>query len=171
MTRLATLAASLFVAACAALTPAPVSIVGLPTAFEMGGRMSVAHSGQGGIFRIRWSRAPADDTWVIATPVGTEMARIERTPGGGLTVLRPGEAPVSAASFADLTEDLLGAPLDERLLVAWLHGRPVAGPEGWSVTIDESQHFGSTEVARRITASRGDTVVKLVVDDYRARRD
>ncbi len=99
------------------------------------------------------------------------MARIERDPGGGLTVLRPGAAPVSATSFAELTESLLGAPLDERLLVAWLHGRPVAGPQGWSVTIDESQHFGTAEVARRITAARGDTVVKLVVDDYRARPD
>ena len=78
---------------------------------------------------------------------------------------------MSATSFADLTENLLGAALDERLLIAWLHGRALAGPEGWAVTIDESQRFGDTEVARRVTASRGDTVLKLVIDDYRAKPD
>lgn len=78
---------------------------------------------------------------------------------------------MSATSFAELTENLLGAALDERLLISWLHGRALAGPEGWAVTIDESQRFGATEVARRVTASRGDTVLKLVVDDYRTQPD
>ncbi len=107
---------------------------------------------------------------MLATPFGTEVARIERA-SDGLTVHRPGETPITATSFAELTDNLLGAPLDERLLVAWLHGRPFAGPEGWAVSIDESQRVGARDVARRITASRGDTVVKLVVDDYRARPD
>jgi outer membrane biogenesis lipoprotein LolB len=161
------MAATLLVAACAAVPPTPIPLDGLPAAFEMGGRLSLAQEGRGEILRLRWSHSPSDDVWVLATPVGTEVARIERT-AGGLTVLRPGEAPMSATSFAELTQNLLGAALDERLLIAWLHGRPVAGPEAWAVTIDESKRFGVTEVARRITASRGDTVLKLVVDDYRA---
>ena len=168
MTRLATMAALSLVAACTVLPPAPIPLDGLPAAFEMGGRMSVSRSGQGEIFRIRWTHSPAAAEWVLATPVGTEIARIERS-AGGLTVYRPGSAPVSAASFGDLTENLLGAALDERLLIAWLHGRPAAGPEGWAVTIDESQRLGASEVARLITAAHADTVVKLVVDDYRTR--
>jgi hypothetical protein len=161
------MAAALAVAACAAVPPAPIPLEGLPSAFEMAGRLSVAQSGQGEILRIRWNHSPGDDAWVLATPVGTEVARIERA-DGGFTVLRPGATPVSASTFAELTDWLLGEPLDERLLVAWLHGRPVSGPGGWAVTIGESQRFGATEVARRITATRGETVVKLVVDDYRA---
>ncbi|HEX4944100.1 MAG TPA: outer membrane lipoprotein LolB [Usitatibacteraceae bacterium] len=169
MTRFATMAAAAFVAACATAPRVPIPLDGLPAAFEMGGRLSVAQSGQGEILRIRWSHALSDDTWVLATPVGTEVARIERDHAAeGLTVLRPGAEPMSAASFAELTQSLLGAALDERLLVAWLHGRPLAGPEGWAVTIDESQRIGEADVARRITATRGDTVVKLVVDQYRA---
>lgn len=168
MTRLATLAAALLAAACAALPPAPVPLEGLPGAFEMAGRISVARSGQGEILRIRWSHGPASDAWVLASPVGTEVARIETAPEGGLRVLRPGAQPLAASSFAELTENLLGAALDERLLIAWLHGRPAAGPEGWAVSIDESRRFGPSEVARRITATRGELVVKLVVDDYRA---
>lgn len=166
MRRFAPLAAALLVAACAAVPPAPIPLDGLPEAFAMGGRMSVAQGGQGEILRLRWTHAPAGDLWVLATPVGTEVARIERD-AAGLTVHRPGQAPVTAASFAELSQNLLGAALDERLLVAWLHGRPLGGPEGWSVTIDGAQRLGSTEVARRITATRDDIVVKLVVDDYR----
>jgi len=93
----------------------------------MGGRLSVAQSGQGEILRIRWSHRPSEAPGCSPPPVGTEVARIERA-DGGLTVLRPGAVPVSASSFAELTEYLLGAPLDERLLIAWLHGRPSRGP-------------------------------------------
>lgn len=162
------MAAALLVAACAGLPPAPIALDGIPASFEMGGRLSVAQAGHGEILRIRWDHQPSRGEWALATPVGTEVARIERA-DGGLTIFRPGAPPASAASFAELTENLLGAALDERLLVAWLHGRAIAGPEGWAVTIDESQRLGDVEVARRITASRGDTVVKIVVDDYRAR--
>ncbi|MBK6980779.1 MAG: hypothetical protein IPH30_04060 [Betaproteobacteria bacterium] len=168
MTRLAILLAALLVAACAALAPAPVALDGLPRAFEVSGRLSIAQSGQGEILRMRWIHGPDDDAWDLASPVGTLVARIVRSEAG-LTVHRPGAAPLSASSFAELTENLLGAALDERLLVAWLHGRPLAGPEGWAVTIDESQRIGNQEVARRITASRDDIVVKLVVDQYRPR--
>lgn len=167
MSRLASLAAVLVVAACATAPAPPIPLEGLPETFEMGGRLSVARSGQGEIMRIRWSHGPGSDSWVIATPVGTEVARIERT-AGAIVLLRPGETPMEASSFADLTENLLGAPLDERLLVAWLHARPAAGPEGWAVAFDGTRRIGEADVARRVTATRGDTVLKLVVDDYRA---
>lgn len=169
MTRLALLAA-LLVAACASVPPAPIPLDGLPAAFEMGGRLSVAQSGHGEILRLRWSHAPGSDTWVLATPVGTEVVRIERG-ADGVVASRPGAPPMAAASFADLTENLLGAALDERLLVAWLHGRPLPGPGGWAVTIDESQRLGGQALARRVTATQGEVVVKLVVDDYRPRPD
>lgn len=167
MNRPALLATALLAAACTVLPPAPVPLDGLPEAFEMAGRLSVAQSGRGEILRLRWRHRADEDDWVLATPVGTEVARIERR-GAGLVLHRPGESPVQAASLADLTESLLGAALDERLLVAWLHGRPVAGLGEWVVTIDESQRFGAMEVARRVTALRGEVTVKLVVDDYRA---
>ena len=168
MKRIFSLGAALLVAACATV-PAPViPLDGLPAAFAMSGRIAIRHGAEGEIARLRWERASQSDVWVLASPVGTELARIERGPEG-LVVHRSGAAPLAAASFSELTENLLGAALDERLLVAWLHRRPVAGPDGWEVTIDESQRLGGHEVARRITASRGETVVKLVVDDYEVR--
>jgi outer membrane lipoprotein LolB len=168
MKRLLSLGAALLVAACATMPAPEISLDGLPASFAMSGRIAIRHGSEGEIARLRWERGSHSDVWVLATPLGTELARIERGPEG-LVVHRPGAAPLAAGSFSELTGNLLGAALDERLLVAWLHRRPLAGPEGWEVTIDESQQLGGSEVARRITASRGDTVVKLVVDDYRAR--
>jgi outer membrane biogenesis lipoprotein LolB len=168
MKRFVLVAAAVLVSSCAALAPplAPIALDGLPSSFEMSGRLSVAQAGRGDIARLRWTHAPATDLWVLASPVGTELARIERS-GEGLVVERPGEAAVRAASFSRLSEQLLGAAIDERLLIAWLHGRPLAGPEGWRVTIDESQRLGDRDIARRITASRDEVTVKLVVDAYR----
>jgi len=157
--------AVLAVAACASVPAPEVALAGLPAAFEMRGRIAVRHRAQGEMATLRWQRTSASDTWVLATPLGTELARIERD-AEGLTVYRPGSAPLAVASFAELTENLLGGARDDRLLVAWLHGRPAAGSAGWAVHIDESQFLAGREVARRLTATRDDTVVKLVVDAY-----
>lgn len=167
MNRLCSLAAALAVAACASVPAPPIPLDGLPAAFEMSGRISVRRGSEGEIARLRWARSPRAEVWVLASPVGTELARVERG-AQGLVVTRPGEAPLEAASFSELTEGLLGAALDERLLVAWLHRRPAAGPEGWEVSVDETQVLDGQAVARRITATRGDTQVRLVVDGYRA---
>lgn len=164
------MATAFLVAACATAPPPAIPLDGLPAAFEMAGRMSVTQEGHGDIARIRWSRTPAADAWVISNPVGTELARIERGPGG-IVLFRPGAQPMSSGSFAELTEAVLGAPLDERLLVAWLHGRPLAGPEGWVVTIDETRRLGGREVARRVTAARDGVTVKLVVDEYESAKE
>jgi outer membrane biogenesis lipoprotein LolB len=162
---LAATAVALLAAACATVPPPVVPLDGLPPSFEMAGRMSVTQEGRGDIFRVRWARSPSSDTWTVSSPVGAEVARIERGPEG-ITVHRQGEVPVTAASFADLTGNLLGAAIDERLLVAWLHARPAGGPQGWAVTIDESRRIDGEEVARRITAVREGVTVKLVVDEY-----
>ena len=59
--------------------------------------------------------------------------------------------------------------LDPRQLAHWLHdplGPLTTG--GWTVTIDEAQPAGSITIARRISATRGEVSVRLVVDEYRA---
>ena len=107
------------------------------------------------------------DLWVIASPFGNEVARIESGPRGA-TLTQAGAAPEAAASFPALTERLLGVSLDPALLAGWLHGQASAGAPGeWKVSIDETRRAGDVDLARRITASRGDVVVKLVVDEYK----
>jgi outer membrane lipoprotein LolB len=134
----------------------------------MAGRISVTQEGHGDIFRLRWTHRPASDVYSLVSPVGTELARIERGPQG-YVAWRPGQTPVAVSEFATLTQHLLGVALDERALVAWLHVRTGAAQSaGWWVTLEESQQVDGEEIARRLTAVRDGVTMKLVVDSYRA---
>ena len=140
----------------------------MPAAFEASGRLAVRQGDRSDIAKLRWTRHRDSDVWVISSPLGNEVARLE-SGASGATLTRAGAASESAESFQMLTEKLLGAPLDPHEIAGWLHGSaPAAAPGDWKVTIDETQRAGSVDLAKRITAVRGAVVVKLVVDEYRA---
>ena len=167
--RLAAALAVLLLASCA-ITPAPSALPVLdrvPAAFEMSGRLAVRQGDRSEIARLRWTHAPASDLWVFASPLGNEVARIASSAGGATLTQAGGETQV-AASFSALTERILGVPLDPATLAGWLHGASAAAISGdWKVTLDEKQLAGTVELARRLSAIRGEVVVRLVVDDYR----
>lgn len=160
--------ALLTLAACAVAPREPLpQLTSIPRAFEMSGRLAVRQSDRSDIAKLRWTRRPGSDLWVISSPLGNEVARIESGPGGA-TLRRAGTPAETAASFQALTERTLGVPLDPDAMAGWLHGaRPSGAPGDWNVSIDETQRAGEVDLAKRITATRGDTVVKLVVDEYR----
>jgi hypothetical protein len=140
----------------------------VPAAFEVSGRLAVRQGDRSDIAKLRWTRSGGEDLWVISSPLGNEVARIESSPRGAI-LTQAGATPEDAASFQSLTERLLGVALDPAILTAWLHGEapaPISG--GWTVSVEERQRAGDVDLARRITASRGEVVVKLVVDGYRA---
>ena len=165
------LAAALALVGGCATTPASAPIPALssvPASFELSARLSIRQGDRSDIARLRWIRKPASDEWVFSSPIGNEVARIESSPGRA--TLRRADGPgEEAPSFEALTERLLGIALDPGQLTAWLHGQPAARgmPAEWDVTIDEKQGAGAVEIARRITATRGDVVVRMVVDAYR----
>ena len=170
MTRAAALALAGLVAACAT-TPAPrqplPALAGVPEAFEMSGRMSLRRGDISDIARLRWTHRGAADTWVFASPLGNEVARIE-SDANGARLEQGGAAPVeSASSFAELADRAVGVPIDPSMLVAWLHASGPAQGGDWQVTIDESSPAGSVAVAKRLTARRGNVTVRLIVDEYR----
>jgi outer membrane lipoprotein LolB len=172
LTRAAVLALVGLLAGCAMVAPAPreplPALTGVPQAFEMSGRIALRQGERSEIARLRWTHHPASDVWVFASPLGNEVARIE-SGASGATMLQSGGSPQSAGSFAALTERFLGVALEPATLAAWLHGGTGAGlPGDWQVSLDEMQQAGSVGIARRISAIRGDVVVRLVVDEYRA---
>jgi outer membrane biogenesis lipoprotein LolB len=161
---------ALFLAACATVPPpAPLpSLASVPAAFEMSGRLAVRQGDRSEIAKLRWTHRPGSDRWAFASPLGNEVARIESSPAGA-TLTQAGGQEESAASFAELTQRIIGIPLDPTTLAAWLHGgTPPSMPGDWSVTIEQTERAGEVDLARRINATRGDIVVRLVVDEYRA---
>lgn len=140
----------------------------MPAAFEASGRLAVRQGERSDIAKLRWTHRRDSDLWVISSPLGNEVARLEAR-AEGATLTRAGAASETADTFQALTEKLLGIPLDPTAIAGWLHGAvPGNAPGDWKVTVDESQRAGNVNLAKRITATRGDVVVRLVVDEYRA---
>jgi len=171
MIRFAAGGAALLLSACAALGPAETPLPALeavPASFEMSGRIAVRQGQSSEIAQLRWTRREGCDVWVIASPLGNEVARIE-SGADGATLVQGADASEHAASFEDLTRRVLGVSLDPAQLAQALHGTaPRDVPQGWHFRIDETQDAGAVRLAKRITATNGDTVVRLVVDSYRA---
>jgi len=167
--RFIALSLALLLGACA-LTPEPMplpSLSSVPDAFEMSGRIAVRNGQQNEIAKLRWTHAKTSDRWVISSPIGNEVARISADANGAL-LEQAGVTPQRAPSFTALTQQLLGVALEPAELAAWLHGAPPREAGGWTVTLDEQQAAGTVQVARAMTATRGDVRVRLVVDEYRA---
>ena len=135
----------------------------------MSGRIAIRQGDRSDIAKLHWTHERASDLWIIASPLGNEVARIESTETGA-QLQRAGGQPESAPDFRSLTERLLGVPIEPRQLANWLHG--TAGSittGGWIVEVQETQKAGAVDIARLITARRGETSVRLVVDQYQAR--
>jgi outer membrane lipoprotein LolB len=166
--RIAFLLLLLALGACVTV-PAPQPLPQLsavPAAFEMTGRLSIRQGDRSDIARLRWTHRGDADTWVIASPLGNEVARLEATRRGAV-LTQAGGPTEQAADFQALSERLLGVALDPAELAAALHGKPpAAAPAGWTFTLDETQQAGAITLAKRLTASRDGTVVRLVVDSY-----
>ena len=156
-------------AACATLPPEGVAplppLSSVPSSFVVTGRIAVRQDQRSDIAKLRWTREARSDVWIVSSPLGNVVARIESGPQGA-TLTRAGGEPEHAESFQALTERILGVALSPDEVAGWLHGTKPQAAGGWSVTIDETQPAGNVTLARRVTAQRGDVVVKLVVDDY-----
>lgn len=172
MIRAAAAAAVAALAGACAVAPAPQSplpsLSTVPASFEMSGRLALRQGERSEIARLRWTHTPSNDRWVFASPLGNEVARIESGPNGA-TLRRGGaEGDEEAPTFGALTERVVGIALDPATLASWLHGTAPGGSGDWTVAVEETQRAGNVDLARRLSARRGDVTVRLVVDEYRA---
>lgn len=164
-------ALALLLGACAVAPPQPLpELTGVPASFEIAGRLSLRQGQSSDIAKLRWTHRGASDVWVISSPLGNEVARIESGPQGA-TLTQAGGSPQQASTFAELTNRALGIELDPAALAGWLHGRAPTQASGWLVTTEESHKAGAVDVARRMSATRGEVTVRLVVDEYRVLGD
>ncbi|MBL8520602.1 MAG: hypothetical protein JNK75_07995 [Betaproteobacteria bacterium] len=141
----------------------------------MSGRISVRINDRIDAGQIRWERDAVRGVERVAllSPLGTQVAELTRA--GRHAEFRRGETRLSGEMEA-LTESLMGVALDLGAMAGWLQGAgldaegrgTVDSSDGrrWTLLAEGFHTAGLAVVARRLTVSSGDTVLRLVVDEW-----
>lgn len=145
--------------------------------FTLRGRISVRVNDKLESGQILWTRLGTEERIELFTPFGNQVAELVK-PRDGRVTLRRGHEIDTAASMEDLTRALLGVSLDLDAMARWTQGvglvdgvaaeRKFLNGDAWQVTADRLQPRGGHQFASRVSAIRGDIVVRLVIDEWRA---
>ncbi len=144
--------------------------------FSLTGRISVRVGDKIDSGQIRWQRTVREERIGLYSPLGSQVAELVSDKSAGTAKLRQGKEMLTAASVADLTQSLLGVPLDLDRLAAWVQGQGLlenqsvnvefANGDKWQVTAESFQVVGKHQFASRVIATSKDIVVRLVVDEW-----
>jgi outer membrane lipoprotein LolB len=181
------LAAALALAALVSACASPgtrVSGAGEPAgaldAWKAAGRLGVAARGQGGSASFLWQQVGEQSVIRLSGPVGIGSVEIEVDAADLRVATSDGQVFESEAAHRELAARL-GADVPTSSLRYWLLGLAAPGPHRWSATSDgrrvleqdgwrieygEFTHSGRTELPTRLTATAGETRVRLVIDRW-----
>lgn len=183
-------ALALFLAGCMSIPPAQeFSDSGQASVyqpyFELSGRISVRQGQRGDFGQLRWTRAKDTQKIVLLSPLGQTVAEISQSDDQP-AVLRIGSERRTAASFEALAHEALGASVPIGDIAYWIQGltdtqsgeasigqNDVAGrPQrlshaGWEIHIEGYRRLGEATIASRLTAVKDDSVIKIVIDEWK----
>lgn len=154
--------------------------------FELAGRISVMKGEHGEFGQLRWICSQEKQEIALLSPLGQTVAEISQ-PDKQSAVLRAGREIRSASTFDSLVQDALGTAVPIHDLAYWIQGvtdtrsglatineSDSAGrPEnlvhsGWEISIEGYRRLGAAIVATRLRAIKGDTIVKIIIDEWTA---
>ena len=145
--------------------------------FVLNGRISVRVNDKLDSGQIRWNRGPDEERIGLFSPLGTQVAELISDKRAHLATLLQNKETLTAASVGELTQSLLGVALDLGRMAEWTQGlglteneitdATLANGEIWHVTAERFQVSGNYRFASRVTAVRGDIVVRLVIDEWK----
>lgn len=125
----------LMLASCASLQPPPTQTTASTAsqqrtqrlqavqAFSLEAKLAVQYAGKGYTARMEWQHQAQEDTMRIFSPLGQQVALIQRTPQSVTLTDQSGKRH-EAADVASLTERLLGWRLPLAGLSQWILGVP-----------------------------------------------
>jgi len=154
--------------------------------FELAGRISVMTGQRGEFGQLRWICSQDKQEIALLSPLGQTVAEISQ-PDKQSAMLRTDTEVRSAPSFDALVQDALGIAVPIHDIAYWVQGvtdaqsgqatinlSDSAGrPEklvhsGWEISIEGYRRLDVAMVATRLHAIKGDTVVKIIIDDWTA---
>ena len=144
--------------------------------FSLFGRISVRVNDKVDSGQIRWSRSVDEERIGLYSPLGSQVVELVSDRQAHLVTLRQGRETVTAGSVEELTQSLLGVPLDLDRMAEWVQGfglrenekTDATLPNGdvWRVSAETYQSSGNYRFASRVTATRNNMVVRLVIDQW-----
>ena len=154
----------------------PIGATAMAQHFSLTGRISVRVNDKLDSGQIRWQRGADEESIGLYSPLGSQMAELVSDKRTRVVTLRQGKDTVTASSVAELTQTMLGVPLDLERLAGWVQGfvlreneaseATLANGDIWRVTVERYQSSGMHRFASRVTAIKGDVVVRLVIDEW-----
>ena len=152
--------------------------------FALTARMSLRVGERRDTLRIEWMRNATDESLKLFSLFGSQLADVLVTRDGArMSYSVEGQTEtLQAASVGDLTAQALGVRLDTALLARWIQGRDLVGHSTqsalsdattttWQVEAEQMRVIDGASVATRVTAISGDTVVRVVIDEFRVVSD
>ena len=144
--------------------------------FSLVGRISVRVNDQVDSGQIRWHRSADQERIGLYAPLGLQVAELVSDRHARMVTVRRGGETLTAASVAELTQSLLGVALDLDRAAEWVQGfglrenestdTTLANGDVWRVSAAHYRSSGNYRFASRVTATRGDTVVRLIIDEW-----
>jgi len=169
-------------AGCAVLPPMPAAVV--PSAipvlierFSLSGRLSVRIADRLDAVRIEWERDGKRETMRFFSPFGSQLAEV--VSGSEGTTLTRGDVVEYAKSVGALTESVIGVAIDTDLLARWVQGMSLEPTPGqtndgrvvrWTIRAENIRAVDGVDggrIASRISATEGETSIRLVVDSFK----
>jgi outer membrane lipoprotein LolB len=182
---------ALFLTGCASLpnesadSARPTASVTKPKVaahFLLSGRISVRVDDRLDSAKIVWERNPKEERLKFFSPFGSQLAEVSRIKGGRTTLIQGSET-VAAESISQLTQSLLGVALETDEIARWVQGDGLtenvpfdfSSADGtvWRVTAEKFESTSEVDASSyrfvsRLTATKGDTRVRFVVDEWKA---
>jgi outer membrane lipoprotein LolB len=147
--------------------------------FALFGRLSVRVGDRLDAVRIEWTRDTDKETINFFSPLGSQLAQMSASLAGASLVR--GDQTEYAPTVGELTQSLLGTPIDTGLLARWVQGLDVSVAANiptatgdrltrWTVRTEAVRAVDGIVGGRfvtRMTATEGETTVRLFVDQFR----
>lgn len=150
-------------------------------AFELYGRLSASDGTEAAHGQFHWQHTPDHDRLTVSTPLGQIVAQLTRNAAGAVLVLADGKR-LEASDANTMLPAVLGVEAPLEALPNWVQaiprsgarvlglesgGRPARiGDSGWIIDYGEYATPLPDAVPRRLEASRGDTRIRLIIDEW-----
>lgn len=175
------LAATLALAACAAIAPPPPAA---HAPFDIVGRVAVNSEGRAFSSNVRWQHAGGRGELWLLSPLGQTIAHIE-SDANGATLTASDKRQYRAESVEALTRQALGWELPLSRLTWWVRGEPVPGTpatkmdrdersrlvslvqDGWQIAYTHYPPGEQGGLPRRLDLKSGAQDIRLLIDTWR----